>query len=86
MSEPLFTKQELADYVKQRGYTADIDNFYDYFVQTEFHYVQGKLRIPLVNWKNNINLKLRNGKFGAKKTETITELTEEQARKNIGLL
>ena len=80
---PPFTKDELADYVKERGYTANIEDMYDYFEQTDFKYVQGKLRIPLKNWKANVIIKLRNGKFGAKKITKAKELTETQARRNI---
>jgi len=63
----LFTKDELAAYIDERGYTADLDNWYDYYLKVEFCYVQGRLRIPLKNWKADVNIKLRNGKFNARK-------------------
>jgi hypothetical protein len=67
MKPPLFTKEQMIEYIESRGYAADYDNMYDWYVKTEFCYVQGKLRILLVNWKNDINMKLRTGKFNAKK-------------------
>ena len=88
MKAPPFTKQELADYVKERGYTADIDSWYLWYEKTEFHYVQGKLRIPLKNWRADVNLKLKTGKFSAKPIPkpkplpeprpSITPATDEQ--------
>lgn len=76
MPDPLFTKEQLADYVKQRGYEADIDNWYDWYLKTEFTYVHGKCRIKLKVWKADINMKLRNGSFKSRKIGGENKLTE----------
>lgn len=64
-----FTKQELADYIKERGYVTDqksMDDWYDWFVTRDFCYFPGKQKVKLVNWKNYVNIQLRNGKFNTK--------------------
>ncbi len=68
MSEP-FTKQEMIDYIKERGYTADTETMWLWYEKTEFKYALGKCLVKLKNWKADINLKLRSGKFNAKKIE-----------------
>ena len=64
--QPPFTKDELTAYIAERGYTADVMTWYDWYEKTEFCYVQGRMRIPLKNWKADVNMKLRHGKFSAK--------------------
>lgn len=79
MSKPLFTKQELADYVKKRGFTADTDSWYDWYVRNEFKYPLGKCLCKLKNWKADVNLKLRTGKFNSKKiTESLSKTKAEE--------
>jgi len=76
----LFSKAELKAYIDERGYlisSTDLDNWYDYYLKTEFCYVQGKLRIHLKNWKADVNMKLRNGKFNVKK-KTPPKAIEKQ--------
>jgi hypothetical protein len=85
MTDPLFTKQQLADYVLKCGYTANIDDFYDWYEKTEFTYMRGNRRYKITSWKADVRIKLRNGKFKAKKIEPKKILTEEEARKHAGL-
>ena len=66
MKQPPFTKKELSDYITERGYRADVESMWLYYEKTEFCYAQGTRRWPLKNWKADINLKLRNGKFNAR--------------------
>lgn len=66
MKQP-FTKAELITYIGEQGWLADVESMWLYYEKTEFYYVQGRLRIPLKNWKSDVNLKLRNGKFNARR-------------------
>lgn len=68
-NKPPFTKKELKEYIEQRGYTADIEEWWDWLIVTGFTYSYGKQLIPLkpTTWKADVNMKLRHGKFHAKK-------------------
>jgi len=66
MKQP-FTKKELTEYIEQRGYLADIDSMWDWYEKVDFKYPLGKCLCKIKNWKADVNLKLRTGKFGAYK-------------------
>ncbi len=66
---PPFTKQELIDYIAGRGYTITpkgLDDLWDVYVRSDFCYALGKIKCRLVNWKNDVNLKIRNGYYTIK--------------------
>lgn len=66
MEQP-FTKTDLVNYIDERGYVADVDSMWDWYVRNEFKYPLGRCICKIKNWKNDVNLKLRSGKFGAHK-------------------
>ena len=64
--KPPFTKQELIDYVTERGYIADYDAWFLWYERNGFCYLYGKHLFPLKNWKSDVNMKLRNKSFNAR--------------------
>lgn len=67
MDKTPFTKQEMIEYVDKRGYIADVDSMWDWYEKVDFKYPLGRCLCKIKNWKADVNLKLRAGKFGAHK-------------------